>query len=201
VNADIRMALQDAERALHIGDPSFALQSFITAGDVAVTYQLWRSAARSYRLALELDLAAEPTIAKLVALGAKLPTTAPDWTDYAVALRRRPWPHFGCRGAQISIADRGAYVDCPPVGRVLELAMTANDHVEVVPDPRHPEMPLAMALVILRRAFWAQPREEGATQRIHVTFLDRSQWLDELGEWGPGDGSRSTDRNRRVTAR
>jgi hypothetical protein len=47
-------------------------------------------------------------------------------------------------------------------------------------------MPLAMVLLILRRAMWPQLREDGSPRRIHVTFLGRSQWLDELGEWEAG---------------
>jgi hypothetical protein len=186
VNADIRMALQDAERALGAGDPAAANRGYLDAGDIAITFQLWRSAARAYRNALELDLVSVETVGKLVALGAKLPMLAPEWTAYAIALRRHPeWPHFGCRSAQISIADRGAFVECATIGKVLELAMSADDHFDAVADPRFADMPLAMALVIVRRALWphARERSQQPPARVRITFAGRTVWLDEHGEW------------------
>ena len=51
-------------------------------------------------------------------------------------------------------------------------------------------MPLAMAMVILRRAMWTAPRDHATSlQRLRVAFGDVPQvWLDELGDWEPVSG-------------
>ena len=182
MNIEIREALADAERAIAEGDRRAAARAYVDAGDLGVRYQLWRSAARSYRFALELDLASPAVVAKLVALGPRGTRTA-DWLDYATALDAHPdWPHASCLRAQVLIDDRGGYVDCGL--RVLRLAMTGDDHVEAQPEPLFSEMPLAMGLVVLRRAMWPNARESGSPMRLRVTFARRPPvWLDELGDW------------------
>jgi hypothetical protein len=184
LNIDIREALTDAEHALAAGDRAAAARAYIEAGDHAVRYQLWRSAARSFRSALELDLVARDVVAKLV--GLRHLRAAADWLDYQDALDAHPdWPHVSCLRAQVSIDDRGAYVDCGM--RVLRLAMTSDDHVEAHAEARFSEIPLAMALVVLRRAMWPNAREQAIEpMRLRVTFAGRpSVWLDELGDWEP----------------
>ncbi|HEY6036228.1 MAG TPA: hypothetical protein VIV58_18255, partial [Kofleriaceae bacterium] len=184
LNIDIREALADAERALATGDRAAAARAYVEAGDHAVRYQLWRSAARSFRSALELDLVARDVVAKLV--GLRHLRAVADWLDYQDALDAHPdWPHVSCLRAQVLIDDRGAYVDCGL--RVLRLAMTSDDHVEVRPEPRFSEIPLAMALVVLRRAMWPNARDQALQpMRLRVTYSGRpSIWLDELGDWEP----------------
>jgi hypothetical protein len=185
LNADIQIALGDAERALERNDHAAAIASFIEAGDAAVGYQLWRSATRAFRSALEVDVVARAPIERLVGLGNRLRTAA-DWIAYGIALDEHPeWPHFGARHAQIRIDDRNAHVECAGVGVVLHLAMPAVDRVEVGSDPKLDGMPRAMALVILRRALWPNVREQtGAPMRVTVGFGGVDVVLDELGDWG-----------------
>jgi hypothetical protein len=177
------MALGDAEHALASGDHDAARRAFVDAGDAAVGYQLWRSAARSYRYALELDLCDGRIVGKLAGLS-RLPS-APEWVVYASVLARDPgWPHFGCRGAQISIDDRGAYVECPNVGRVMRVTMPSDNHVDAIADARFAAIPLGMALLVLRRALWPNAREQAISpMRVQISLAGRDIWLDELGEW------------------
>jgi hypothetical protein len=184
LNIDIRQALADADRALVNGDRVGAARAYVEAGDHAVRYQLWRSAARSYRAALELDLASRDVVGRLVTLATRTRRALADWLDYAAALDAHPdWPHASCVRAQVMIDDRGAYVDCGL--RVLRLAMTADDHVTAQPEPLFAEMPLAMGMVVLRRAMWPNARGQALDpMRVRVTFAARpAVWLDELGDW------------------
>jgi hypothetical protein len=52
-------------------------------------------------------------------------------------------------------------------------------------------MPLAMALIILRRALWLAPRELAADpMSVRVAFDGRPEVrLDELGDWEPIAGA------------
>jgi hypothetical protein len=186
MNADIRVLLADGERALRGGDGAAARTAFVEAGLSAAGSQLWRTAVRCYRRALELDL----TDRELVGHALRVPPRAlpvGDWTDYARALDRRAWRAFGCRGAQIVIGDAGAHAECPGVGAVLELMMTADDLVELRPTPATAGMPLAMALIIARRALWIAPRDHAAEPAaLRIAFDGRAQVrLDELGDWEP----------------
>ena len=177
LNADIDSALVDAERALANRDPAAAIASFVEAGDAAARYQLWRSAIRAYRSALEVDVVGRTPVARLVALGARLRRAA-DWHAYGVALDAHPeWPHFGALHAQICIDDGGARVECVGVGAVLQVVMPNSELVEVTSDLRLDGMPLAMALVILRRALWPGGK-------VTVRFGGVAVELDELGDWG-----------------
>jgi hypothetical protein len=190
MNPDVRLLLADGERAWRSNDPGAAREAFLEAGRSAVSYQLWRSALRCYRRALELDLTDRAPIALILKLPARVVAPA-DWIDYGHAIDRRAWPAFGCRSAQIITGDLGARVECPPAGAVIELMMTADDLVEVRPEPRFAGMPLAMALVILRRAMWLSPRDAAAEPAaLRVAFDGRSHVrLDELGDWEPLEGA------------
>jgi len=186
VNADVRLLLADAERALRADDVAAGRAAFLEAGACAAGYQLWRGALRCYRRALELNVADREAVSRITQLPAR--AVAPhDWLDYARALDGRSWRSFGCRAAQIVTGNLGAQVECPGTGVVMELLMTEDDLVETRPDARFAGMPLAMAMVILRRALWFAPRELATDPgSIRVAFDGRSQVrLDELGDWEP----------------
>lgn len=186
VNADVRLLLGDAERALRADNLALAREGFLEAGQCASGYQLWRSALRCYRRVLELDLLDREPVARITRMPPRIVPPG-DWSEYARALDRHAWPAFGCRSAQIVTGDRGAQVECSGIGIVMELMMTADDLVETRPDPRLAGMPLAMALIILRRALWLAPREQTAEPgALRVAFEGRPQVrLDELGDWEP----------------
>ena len=190
MNADVRVLLADAERALRAEQLAAARAAFLEAGQSAASYQLWRSALRCYRRALELDLADREAVGRIAQLPPRVIALA-DWHDYARALDARSgaraWPSFGCRAAQIVTGNVGAQVECPGTGVVMELMMTEDDLVETRPEARFAGMPLAMAMIILRRALWFAPRELASDPgSIRVAFDGRPQVrLDELGDWEP----------------
>src|SRR5262249_46321869 len=99
----------------------------------------------------------------------------------------RTWPRFGALAAQVVLGDLGGVVTCARVGPVLEMMMAHDGLVDVRPDGRFTAMPLAMAMVILRRAMWPQLRETTAEARsVEVAFsANRRVRLDELGDWIP----------------
>jgi hypothetical protein len=186
VNSDVRVLLADAARALRGDDLAGARAAFHEAGQCAVSYQLWRSALRCYRRALELDLADREAVVRIVHLPPRVIALA-DWHDYVRALDSRAWPSLGCRAAQIVTGNLGAQVECPGTGVVMELMMTEDDLVETRPEGRFAGMPLAMAMIILRRALWFAPRELASDPAsIRVAFDGRPKVrLDELGDWEP----------------
>lgn len=190
MNADVRLLLSDGERALRADDLIAAREAFLEAGQCAAGYQLWRSALRCYRRALEIDLLDREAIARIARMPPRVVPPS-DWSEYTHAIDRHAWRSFGCRSAQIVTGDLGAQVECPGTGVVMELMMTADDLVETRPEARFAGMPLAMGLIILRRALWFSPRDHAAEpMSLRVAFEGRQQVrLDELGDWEPVTGA------------
>ena len=185
MNVEVRRIFMDGERAARANDVATARECFIEAALAAIDVQLWRSALRCYRHALELDLMDAAVVELIRGIPIRV-TSGRGWDEYHAQLAAHPaWPHVGCRNAQIVIGDH-AVVSCEPFGAVLQLMMTERDLVEVRPDPRLAGMPIAMALVIVRRAMWPAPREHGELMSLRVGFAGRQQMrLDEHGEWEP----------------
>lgn len=152
-------------------------EQLLDAGDEAKSLSLWRKATRCYARALELDVCDREAVERIAAIAPRI-SNGKDWIAYQRALDAHPaWPHFGVRGAQIVIGDLGAVVACPPIGSVLELLMSADDLVEARPDGRFAGMPLAMGMIVLRRAMSPMP----ANAAIRVAFSGQAPVpLDEL---------------------
>lgn len=192
MNVDVRILFTDGERAARSGDYDVARTCFLDAGRSATDVQLWKSAVRCYRHALELDLLDREPVEAILKMPPRV-ISGRGWDEYKVALDHHAgWLKFSCRTARVVIGDLGAVVECPAVGPVLELLMTEKDLVETRPDARYRGMPLALALIVLRRALWATPREhvtEPATVRVTFSGQQRIR-LDEQGEWEPIIGDR-----------
>lgn len=188
MNPDVRIQLVDGERAVRRGDLEAARACFIEAGDTSFALQLWRSAVRCYRHALELDLVSREVVERILRVPARV-ISGRGWDEYRAAIDTHAWPHFHCRGAQVVIGDLGAVVECHGVGPVLELIMTDADLVESRPAARFAGMPIAMAMLVLRRALWTHPRErdgDGEAMSVRVAYEGRQQVrLDEVGDWDP----------------
>lgn len=200
MSVDTRLLFLDGERAARGGDHAVARAHFLEAAQAAVDVQLWRSALRCYRHALELDVLDRDVIDRVLQIPMRV-TSGRGWDRYRAAIDAHPaWPAFGCRTSRVVIGDLGAVIECARIGPVLELIMSERDLVETRPDARFAGMPLAMAMVILRRAMWAAPRERtDELMTVRVTFDGRERVrLDEHGEWEPllGDGAPGRDRAR-----
>jgi len=198
VNVEISEITVAATHALAAGDYQAARQRFVEAGECAVRFQLWRSAFRAFRNALELDLVDPVPVARLKALRGSL-TMLGDWSDYARVLDSKPaWPSLSAIGARILSADSGTIVECRDVGPVVELTMPDRDLLEATPDGRFRTMPRAMALLLVRRALWPFPRERDG-MRVRVAWgATPLVWLDESGDWQTVDAALSSRCQRTV---
>ena len=187
MNIDTRILFLDGERAARGGEPAMARTCFLEAAQAATEVQLWRSALRCYRHALELDLLDRAVVDRVLQIPLRV-TSGRGWDRYRSALdAHADWVPFGCRAARIVSGDLGAVVECPGIGPVLELIMSERDLIETRPDGRFAGMPVAMAMIILRRALWSAPRERASEpMTVRVTFDGRERVrLDEHGDWEP----------------
>ncbi|MBV8755910.1 MAG: hypothetical protein JO257_01465 [Deltaproteobacteria bacterium] len=175
MNVEVREHLGSAQSALRAGEHARARAKFVEAGDLAASVQLWRTSVRCYRHALEIDLLDRLALARVIGLLGRGGHVV-EWSEYARAVDRHDWPHFGCLGAQIVIGDDGAVVECAGAGPVLEVAMPEADLVTAQPDGRFVGMPIAMAMIIVRRAL--------GPGVVRVAFAGRAPVvLDENGDW------------------
>lgn len=186
MNTELRVLLAAGERALRSDHRADARAVFLEAGQAASGHQLWRTAQRCYRLALELDLVDREPVERILQLPSRR-TVHTEWNVYACALDCYAWPSFGCRSAQVVTGDQRSWIECPGIGTVLEVTMPDDDVIEAHPDPRLAGMPLAMAMLIVRRAMWSAPPIHTTRPRwLRVGFDNLPQvWLCELGEWQP----------------
>lgn len=184
MNIETRILFADGERAVREGALATARACFLDAAASAMEVQLWRSAQRCVRHALELDLLDREVVQRVLRIPPRA-LAGRGWDLYLRAIDAHPeWPHFSCRTAAIVSGDLGAVIECRGVGPVLELIMSEHDLVETRPDARFRGMPTAMALVILRRALWPAPRESERVMSVRVTYDGRERVrLDELGDW------------------
>ncbi|MEO8703185.1 MAG: hypothetical protein ABI867_24275 [Kofleriaceae bacterium] len=194
MNVDVRVLFTDGERAARRGELTTARACYLEAGQCAADVQLWRAAIRCYRHALELDLLDREVVDRIARMPPRV-ISGRGWDEYRNVLDQHPeWLHFTCRSAHIVMGDLGAVVECPSVGPVLELLMTEKDLVETRPDARFHSMPIAMAMIVLRRALWTNPRERPTElMTVRVTFAGQQRVrLDEHGDWEPiiGEPSR-----------
>ncbi len=186
-NIDVRVLCGDGDRAARLGDLDQARACFLEAARCAEQLQLWRAAVRCYRSALELDLLDRELVNYILKLPLRV-ISGRGWDEYRSALEAHSgWVHFGCRSARVVLGDLGAVIECPAVGPVLELFMTERDLVETRADVRFQGMPIAMAMIVLRRAMWSSPRD-AATElaSVRVTYAGHQRVrLDERGDWDP----------------
>jgi hypothetical protein len=176
--------IADAERAARSGATEEARRLYVAAGDRAVAIGSWTPAARCYRHAVELDLFDGVAVQRLATYGARLPARA-EWGAYAAALRTGTMPPFQYTSIQLVVSNDGAEVVAQPVGSVLDVLLTGDDLVEAHPAPQFDAMPLAMALLVIRRALWPVPRlRPVAPMSVWVAYRGRQPVkLDELGDW------------------
>lgn len=138
------------------------------------------------RRALEFDVAGLDAVELGIPIAGRISHQLRiDWTEYAAALRGQPWPHFSCRSAQITIDDDGASIGCQLVGVVFAVAMPEADLVALTPHGAFRGMPLAMAMIVARRALFGGPRLDGELPRvIRVVFDERPEVvLNDIGDW------------------
>lgn len=184
-NSDIQLHVSDAERAKRAGDPRGAYDGFVEAGRCAEQYGLWKTALRCYRNAVELDLVGAVAVDQLARIATRAGAGV-EWAEYSATLKAGPkWPEVGCRGAQLLVGSSGAVVNCPRVGTVYQVVMQDGDVLAVRPEPRFADSPVAMALLLLRRAMWPAPREKAKVPfDVRVTYRGKQQFkLTEYGDW------------------
>nr|HEX4317788.1 hypothetical protein [Kofleriaceae bacterium] len=186
-NSDVQLHLSDAERARRAGDPRAAYGGFVDAGRCAEQYGLWKTALRCYRNAVELDFI-DPTAVEHLARIATRAGAGSEWADYlavVTAPAAPSWPTIVCRDVQLLVGSAGAVASCTRAGTVLAVSMTDDDHVDITPDARFADIPVAMALLVVRRALWPSPRDNAATSfEVRVTYRARHRFkLLEHGDW------------------
>jgi hypothetical protein len=184
---DARALVTEAERAARAGDVGEARRLYLEAGDHHSGKGAAAMAARHYRHAVELDLFDLVAVQRLALRAARAPTRV-EWGAYAAALRHGAMPAFASTSIHLLVSNEGAEVTAAPVGRVLDVLLTGDDLVEAHPAPKFDTMPLAMALLVLRRALWPAPRTRPASpMSVRVAYRGRQPVkLDELGDWDFG---------------
>lgn len=183
VHAEVTRLVYDAEQIARDGDHDSSITAYMRAGKCAARHRHWQSALWCYKAALELNLLGRDVVANILGLGDRIRTSA-DWFEYARSLDSNDWPRFGAAGAKIVTHDSGSLVECPGIGVVLELIITDPGTLEAFPDGRFRAMPLAMALLVIRRALWPQAASDPSSKlRAEIEYRGRRVLLRAAGEW------------------
>jgi hypothetical protein len=187
VNADDRTMTAAGERAERAGNFESAYDYFVTAGDIAAASGSWRAAMRCFQRAVEIDLFRPVAVTRLAAIAGQVHRRT-EWAEYATALDRQIVPRFALRGIQLVVGNAGAFVTAAEVGTLLDVLLTGDDLLEVMTSQQFAGMPLAMALLVLRRALWPVSKDRSAaTMSMRVVFEGRPPpyKLMESGDWEP----------------
>jgi len=183
VSATLHRLCVEAEKAAHRGDLHSAVRNYIAAGDAARSRERWQLAARCYRSALEVDLGSRVAVSRLVHIGGHT-NDRKFWVEYSRMLKHDgSWSQLTCRRAQILVHNLGSVIECAEVGPVIELVIASDGSFECLPDARFKAMPLAMTLIILRRALWPTGRSSPLAPRVRVGYRGHTVWLNARGEW------------------
>jgi hypothetical protein len=186
---DARSILADAERAARAGELDDARRLYLDAGDRAAIAGNWTLATRCFRYTVELDFFDIVAVQRLATMTPRA-TARAEWAAYMAALRGGTLAKFAATSVQLVVSNSGAEVVASPVGVVLEVLLSGDDLVEAHPAPAFDMMPLAMALLVVRRALWPVKRSRPATaMTVRVAYRGRQPVkLDELGDWDVGAG-------------
>ena len=186
MTGDVRTLVAEAERAERAGNYEGAYDRYVSAGDAAAGNGSWRSAMRSFQRAIEVDLFASEAVQRLAAIASQVHNRT-EWSEYATALERGVVPRFAFRAVQLAIGNDGSFVTAPDAGTVLEMLLTGDDLLDVHPAAAFSDMPLAMALLVLRRALWSSPVNRARTpMTVRISYAGRPHMiLHETGEWEP----------------
>ena len=191
MNVDARRLFLDGERAAREGEVPTARACFLEAAECAIEVQLWRAAIRCYRHAIELDALDREVVDRVLRLPPRA-WSGRGWDDYRRALDLHDWKSFSSRTARLVSGNAGSVVECRGVGPVLELIMSDSDLVETRPVAGFRGLPIALAMIVLRRALWTNARERATDPAsIRVTYSAQQRVrLDEHGDWDPIAGDR-----------
>ena len=186
MNGDVRTLLAEGERAERAGQLDAAYARYVTAGDIAAGGGSWRNAMRCFQRAIELDPFEREAVSRLAAIASQVHNRT-EWSEYLTALDRKLVPRFAFRSVQLLIGNQGSFVTAPDAGPVLDVLLTGDDLLEAAPTAGFSDMPLAMALLVLRRALWTSPSHRARTpMSVRIAYNGRPHMkLHETGEWEP----------------
>lgn len=184
MHEDVRTLMAAGERAERAGELMDAYARYVSAGDVAAGNASWRAAIRCFQRAVELAPFEVEAIRRIAAIAHHVHNRT-EWSEYATALERKLVPMFPFHHVQLVLGNDGSFVTAPSTGTVLEVMLTGADLLEAHASGPFADLPLALALLVLRRALWATPSSRPrALMSIRVAFNGRPHMLlHENGDW------------------